>query len=91
MEDAETPETALTREIKEETGLDLLSSEIAFYAEKHPVYLCQVKPGKLVFSGPELENDPTVDWYNPEWVDIKLLPTLTIYPELVKEKLLAAL
>lgn len=91
VEDGESPEAALTREVKEETGRDLLSSKVAFYIDMHPVYSCRVDSGNLIFTGPELANDPAVDWYNPEWVSVKLLPTLTIYPESVKEKLMTAL
>ena len=73
----ETPEQALQREVKEETGLDIISSRLV-YIEKHDghysdqyIYLCDVGPFNdvkvQVGSEEGLLNQLLANVHRPEW------------------------
>lgn len=89
VEAGETPKDAVKREVKEETNLEVTSSEEKLnYKTKneftHYAYICQVKEGKLKLGGNEAKQNSEEDWFNPEWVDLKEMKKLKLYPEEVK-------
>lgn len=93
----ETAEQAVAREVNEETGLTVTSSRLVFYVNRfdepeinQPCFVCEFIGENLSFTGPEIGQDPE-NLFEAKWVDIKLLPTLLIYPQMVKAKLLGIL
>jgi 8-oxo-dGTP diphosphatase len=97
VEDGETPEQGLTREVKEETSLDInKSSLIATSKEKltfenkekeieHYFYLCELSDGEPVLGGPEAEANSENNWFHLEWVNINHLSNLDLYPNHLKQ------
>jgi len=82
---------ALTREVKEETSLDLLSYDFIGFCEpsegdehQHYFYKCKLADGTPEISGPEKENSTIDNTYSFEWILLKDLPTLTLYPPSVR-------
>lgn len=87
----ESPEQALVREVKEETGLDVISSRLV-YAEEHAepynhqyIFVCEVAPhGDVAIQDASEEasmNRISINTHTPLWVDISTfarLPFLTI-------------
>lgn len=78
VKDQETPEQALIREVREETGLIVTSQRLVFY-EEHPVphnkqliYLCQIGPHDPVALGIDSEeaylNTLGINVHTPIWV-----------------------
>lgn len=94
VEDDETGEKTIVREIKEETGLKCTKIKLAFVAEtyeggnKHPFYFCEVDGDKVTLGGPEAEKQSEEDWYSPEWVKLGEVKNLNLLPESAKAKLL---
>lgn len=75
INDGETPEQALIREVKEETGLDITSSRLVF-TEKHPepyndqlIYLCEVS----TFDNAAISNDSEEAFLNKIGINIHAL------------------
>ncbi len=92
IEENESKEEAVKREVKEETNLDVLNLKFAFETvnqdgQKHFVYYCNCNNNELKLIGEEAEINSEHNWYNPEWVEIDKLPRLTVYPYVIKEKL----
>jgi 8-oxo-dGTP pyrophosphatase MutT (NUDIX family) len=86
IEENEKAEETIAREIKEETGLEILSCKFDFdYVDendiKHPVFRCRVGEGKPVLGGPEAEKHSKDNWYHPEWISLKKANNLNVYPE----------
>ena len=86
-EDGESPEVALKREVKEETGLDVISSRLV-YTEEHKghysdqyIFLCSVAPFdeiKVQDSSEEgLLNSLQANIHRPEWSDVRSFSKLT--------------
>lgn len=93
VEDDESPEEAVLREIFEETGLSVLSLEKAFEIidiNQHPVHLffASVEDGTPVLVGEEKDVSCDQDWYNPEWFDVSILNQKNVYPIAARCKLL---
>jgi ADP-ribose pyrophosphatase YjhB (NUDIX family) len=76
----ETPEQAVIREVKEETGMDVTRSELVFkeqhrgfYSDQY-IYLCQVKDDSQIAiqenSEEGLMNKLQANIHRPEWTDI---------------------
>jgi ADP-ribose pyrophosphatase YjhB (NUDIX family) len=81
VDDTETIEQALVREVKEETGLDVIAAQLMFF-EPHPapyneqsIFLCQVAPHGLVAiqatSEEALMNRIAIDTHQPLWIELK--------------------
>lgn len=90
----ETAEQAVVREVKEETDLNVLSVALAFYTDQyedsvfvHPCFVCQVDSGEAKFRGDEAARNPQ-SRYETEWVDMYKVKGITLYPAIVKTKLL---
>lgn len=77
----ETPEQALIREVKEETGLTVTDHRLV-YIEKHPdpygsqyIYVCEVAPhetiGLVIGSGEEVLGRNGMDVHMPYWAPIR--------------------
>ncbi len=83
----ETPEQALVREVKEETGLDVTSSKLVFF-ENHPepynkqyIFLCSVANTDNTAiqdaSEEDLMNRLGANIHTPFWTDIKAFHNLS--------------
>ncbi len=91
-EEDETLSEVASREILEETGLNVTEvGEVIFY--DHPkwgtheaVVICQVSPGVPVLGGPESERNSPEDLYEPSWVDVgQALTFENLYPDPVRD------
>lgn len=82
----ETPEQALVREVREETGLEVVSARLVFI-EDHPepynhqfVYLCEVAPhGEVAIQDMAEEailNKLSINIHQPMWANLASFPTL---------------
>ncbi len=86
VEDDEDLETALKREMLEETGLNLVSYERIFdQPDDHGniciFYTCELEPGRLEFGGPEKSAQSPDNQFIWEWIDLGKVSTIgTIYP-----------
>jgi len=91
VNDNESVEYALVREIKEETGLDIVSSRLVFYEDHEPpyneqyIFLCEVAPHDKVSlqdtSEEAMMNKLELTTHNPVWVnkdEFSTLPFRTI-------------
>lgn len=92
IEDGETPQETIVREIKEETTLDIELGEILFEldTERDYGYYFAVKnmAGNPTLSGPELEKNSMDNHYELVWLDIAELKNINLFPEELKTKLL---
>ena len=97
----ETPEQALVREIKEETGLDLTSCRLV-YVEDHAaphnrqyIFLCQVAPhGAIAIqdtSEESLLNKLSTNLHEPLWVNVSLFPGLSFLTMELQKAIVTAL
>lgn len=88
VEDGESLEEALFREIKEETGLDLMSWSLIGSGNddrhEHYIYRCELSIGEPEIGGPEKENSNENNVYILEWVPQKSVKELDIYPDILK-------
>lgn len=69
VEEGETNEQALIREVKEETNLDVTGVKSAF----DNFYYCDVEFGKPELGSPEKLKLNADDWYQPEWVELSMI------------------
>jgi ADP-ribose pyrophosphatase YjhB (NUDIX family) len=87
VNEGESVEQALERELKEETGLEVASSRLVFY-EGHPepyneqyIYLCDVKPhGELKvqdYSEEAMMNRIDLNVHTPMWVELNAFDKLS--------------
>ena len=90
VEEGEDYETALTREMMEETGLNLVSYQRLFdQLEKDGssciFYSCELEPGEPRLGGPELEEQSPNNQHRLEWVNLAQVSSLvTVYPRPAK-------
>ncbi len=97
IEDNETWDEALIREVKEETGLDVKKHKLAFMNlndidnKEHPFYLCEVSNGKAEMIGEETKRNTSDNWYQLEWINVKDLSSFRLLPENAKEKVIASI
>lgn len=92
VEDDESIEEGLRREVKEETGLDLLKFEFLGESElgeqSHFFYRCELSEGIPQMGGPEKEISNDQNVYILEWVPIKEMLSLeNLFPSPIKEYL----
>lgn len=94
VEDTETAEEGIIREVKEETNLDVLECKLAFIAyneavkREEPFYLCKVSDGTPEIVGEEKEKNSPDNWYQLEWVEISKTKDIWLVPEKAKEEIL---
>ncbi len=83
VEEGEDLDTALKREILEETGRNLLSFEQIFEQPEDGkvfyFYRCELEEGEMILGGPEREKQSATNRYLFEWIDLTELPGLA-YP-----------
>jgi len=77
-------EEACIREVKEETGLDVLAIQLASryitLEKEENYYLTEVTPGEPVLGGPEAKRQNPDDAYIFEWVDAAQLENINLLP-----------
>ena len=77
-------EEACIREVKEETGLDVLSLQLVrkyYTLEKEEYYfIAQVTPGEPVLGGAEAQRQSQNNHYAFEWVDTRQLQEINLLP-----------
>lgn len=77
VEEGETNEQAVIREVKEETGLEATNVRLAGGV----FYYCEVEYSKPELGGPEKQKMNELDWYQPEWIELSEITDMEIYPE----------
>jgi ADP-ribose pyrophosphatase YjhB (NUDIX family) len=86
VEEGESLEEALHREVKEETCLDLISFKLIGTSNEadhqHYFYSCQLSEGTPCIGGPEKDNSSVTNIYILEWIDIQNASQLKIYPKI---------
>jgi len=96
VEDKETNEEALIREIKEELGIDIKidklilemdSKKPEIINQKEYFYLCNIEGGKIgTGQGPEFSEDSKyIGTHNIEWLNIKDLLDFDLRPDDIKD------
>ena len=94
IEDGETGEEAVAREVKEETSLICVRVKKAFEVETfeggnlHPYYFCEVEDGQPELGGPEAERNSLDNWYQVELVSLGDIEKINLLPETAKNRLL---
>ncbi|MDD4289810.1 MAG: NUDIX domain-containing protein [Patescibacteria group bacterium] len=98
VEENETNERALVREVKEELGLDIKVKELILkmiskkpetIGQEEYFYLCDIVGGEIGSgNGPEFDRDTKyVGQYDFEWIDIEELNNCDLKPEDIKKQL----
>lgn len=94
VEEGETPEEAVIREVQEELSLGCKVVRLLFSVEsypggnKDPYFLCSVDSNKIELGGPEKQRHSKEDWYDSRWVEIDKVRSINLLPESAKEKFL---
>jgi len=95
VEIGETSEIAVVRELKEETSLISKAREKIFEfidvrGRSHQLFLCNYVAGdiKISVDSPEASHTTKDNIFIPEWVQIKNLPDITIWPSGTKDFLI---
>ena len=101
VDEGETPQEAVIREIKEETSIEaqLKSNELIFkdqYAvqgetSEHQIFVLEYISGEPQLSKDSIEVSKTTEQntYEPMWVDLKDIESLNIKPPATKEFLMS--
>lgn len=94
IEDGETEEETLIREIKEETNFEaqidkyLWTLKNPFDNSVHHFFLVTKFSGNLQLGGPELEKSSEKDKYILEWYNLNEISELNLVPEPLKKKII---
>lgn len=101
VQEGETTEQALVREIKEETGLDIIEARLVF-TEHHPepyneqyIYVCKVAPhGDIKIQEASEEgfmNRLDMNIHTPYWINLKSFATLNFRTPQLQSAIVQAL
>lgn len=94
VEEGETNEEALFREVAEETSLKVKEFKVELETDAdidtknifHIVYKCEIEEGEPKLGGPEQKANNPDNWYNPEWVGLNEVAMIEdIYPRVIRE------
>lgn len=94
VEDTETAQEGIIREVKEETNLDVLKCELAFDSHNEaskkdePFYFCEVSDGEPEIVGEEKDKHNPENWYHLEWVELDEVKDIWLVPEAAKNKVI---
>ncbi len=94
VEEGETPEDAVVREVQEELSLDCKVVKLFFSVEsylggnKDPYFLCSADSDEIKLGGPEKERQSEQDWYSPQWVEFEKVRNLNLLPKAAKKQFL---
>jgi len=92
VEENESIENAMIREAKEELSLDVKVDKLLFQIEnrgqEESYFLIKQFFGTPTLGGPEKERMNERNQYYPEWVLLKRIKELKLFPEAIKEKIL---
>lgn len=97
VEEGETWEQALVREVKEELNLEVLNHELAFMdlnskdGNEHPYYFCKVSEGTAEIVGEEKDRNSPENFYELVWIPVSELEHMNLVPPTAKEKFLSYL
>lgn len=98
MEDRETPESALVREMFEETNFKVeVGEKLMEYFNTYlqprtdRYYLITKFSGVLKMGAPELTHQSRENIFRPEWIDISKLGEINLMPEEAKRQLVVIL
>ena len=98
VEGSETTQQAARREIAEETTIDVTCKQLVYsvqmiqkdFIKYEFFYLCHYISGtpQLAPDCVELQRQSEQNYYEPLWVELDQIPSLTIYPLEIKDQLL---
>ena len=91
VEEGETSEDAVVREVQEELSLDCKVIKLFFSVESYPggnKVLCSVDSDEIKLGGPEKERQSEEDWYLPQWVEFEKVGNLNLLPDTAKNEFL---
>lgn len=100
VEEGETVEGAVVREMKEETSLDVTVGELFYELEdydgqgaflKYYAYMCESPHGEVKLEGSsveEVEMKGGLQFFDPVWVPFSEIKNIVLYPKQVQEELL---
>ncbi len=94
VEEGETPEEAVIREVHEELSLASKVERLLFSVEsypggnKDPYFLCSVDSDEIKLGGSEKQRQSEKDWYSPQWVEFEKVRNLNLLPENAKREFL---
>lgn len=101
IDQGESKEQALHREVKEETGMDLANPREVFYDDHvgrakgiQYVFLCDYVAGEPKLDPASEEfviNEPGINMHTPMWLSLQDLPTSNLMPPELKQAILTAL
>lgn len=94
IEENESPEEAVIREVMEETSLKMTSCKLVFedfntYSNGNSLFFsCQTEDGTPILAGPESTYQSEENQFLLEWHNLKEVNNLNLVPESAKQKLL---
>lgn len=95
IEDNESWDEAVIREVKEETNLDVLNHKLSFMNlndidnKEHPFYFCEVSDREAKMVGEETTRNTSENSYELQWVNLNDLISIKLVPENAKDKVVS--